>query len=590
MKYIILGFTTLFIFNCYSQVNTVNKEEIREDLNEIINDISQNYVYLNEKNVSLECIKAYYSSQIKNIQTEEDTVLFFEYLLDEFYDNHLTLHTNRNSSYRLFAPIYATIENEKPIITNIWQTQIENLNQNVIGAEILKFNGKNFEQAINDFPTHCNDKTNPEVKEWIANKILAGRYNEPRNLTLRLSDNEEIELDIDAIKLKENTDLLTVKTVDDIGIIRINNSLGNDNLVTEFDKALDNLFESKGIVIDLRNTIFGGDSYEARGIMSRFIVDKRPYQQHVFIEKSEGNPGVERNWVEYVIPRGNTYKNPVVVLAGRWTGSMGEGLAIGFEGMERGKIVGTEMRRLAGEVFDFGFEHQKYGYKLSGAKIYHINGTIREEYIPTNYVKQTTIFKDEILKQGLDIIKHQVNKTDSILKKELESIKVEDQTLRLLLPNVIEKFGRESEEYKYIWSQIQRQDSISSNKLFEILDNYGWVGQSRVGSTANQAIWLTIQHSDLETQEKYLPLLRESVKNGESEGWHLAFLEDRILMRKKQKQIFGTQAVWDNDLKKNKIYPIQDVKNVNIKRKQLGLEPIEDYAKKNEYIFNKKEN
>lgn len=586
IKNIILLLTVLFSNYIVAQTKSVNPQKVQEDLDEILSDISQNYIYLNEKNVSIECIKAYYSSQIKNIKTEEETVLFFEYLLDEFYDNHLTLHTNRNSSYRLFAPIYATIENEKLIISNIWQTQIENLNQNVIGAEILKFNGKDFQQVINDFPTHCNDKNSPEVKEWITNKILAGRYNQPRNLTLRLSNNKEIELDIDAIKLKEDSDLLTVRTIDDIGIIRINNSLGNNNLVSEFDKALDGLFKTKGIIIDLRNTIFGGDSYEARGIMSRFVAKKKPYQQHAFIEKSEHNPDIDRNWVEYVIPRGKTYKKPVVVLVGRWTGSMGEGISIGFEGMDRGEIVGTEMRRLAGEVFDFGFKHQNYGYKLSSAKLYHINGTIREKYVPTNYVKQTTIVKDETLKQGLNIIKNQVNKTDNMLKKELELIKVEDQTLRLLLPNVIEKFGRESQEYKYIWLQIQKQDSISSNKLFKILDKHGWVGKSRVGSAANQTIWLTIQHSDLETQEKYLTLLRESVNKGESEGWHLAFLEDRILMRKKQKQIYGTQAVWDNDLKKNKIYPIQDVKNINKKRKELGLEPIEEYAKKNDYIFN----
>lgn len=590
MKYIILAFTTLFVFNCYSQGNTINKEKIREDLNEIINDISKNYVYLNEKNVSIDCIREYYSSQIKNIKTEEDTVLLFEYLLDEFYDSHLNLRTHRPSSYRLYTSIYASIKDGKPIISNVWKTQIENLEQNIIGAEILKYNGIDFQKVISDFPTHCNDKKHPEVKEWITNKILAGRYNEPRILTLRLTDNKEIEFDIDTIKLKENSNLLTVKTVDDIGVIRINNSLGNDDLVSEFDKALDDLFETKGIIIDLRNTINGGDSYEARGIMSRFITKKKPYQQHAFIEKSEDNPDVERNWVEYVIPRGKTYKKPVVVLVGRWTGSMGEGLAIGFEGMERGEIVGTEMRRLAGEVFDFGFKHQNYGYKLSAAKLYHINGTIREEYIPTNYVKQTTVFKDEALNKGFDIINNKVNKTDSILKKELELIKVEDQTLRLLLPNVIEKFGRESEEYKYVWAQIHKQDSISSHKLFRILDKFGWVGKSRVGSVANQAIWLTIQHSDLEKQEKYLPLLQESVKNGESEGWHLAFLKDRILMRKKQKQIYGTQAVWDNDLKKNKIYAIEDVKNVNKKRKKLGLEPIEEYAKKNGYIFNQKEN
>jgi hypothetical protein len=405
MRNLILTTLVLLNFSCAnSQENKIDQNKIKEDLNEIITDISNNYIYLEEKNIDLNCIQEYYEKQIQNIKTEEETVLFFEYLLDEFYDNHLTLRTNRKSSFRLFAPIYTTIENGKPIITDIWQTQINNLNRNIIGAEILKFNGIEFQQVIKDFPTHCNDKTLPETKEWIANKILAGRYNEPRILSLKLRNNKEIEFDLDSIKLINNNNLLTSKTVNDIGIIRINNSLGNDNLVSEFDKTLDGLSNTKGLIIDLRNTIFGGDSYEARGLMSRFIKEPKPYQKHSFIAKSENNPDVERSWIEYVSPRLEQYENPVIILVGRWTGSMGEGLAIGFEGMERAEIVGSEMRRLAGEVYDFGFKHQRYGYKLSTAKLYHVNGTIREKYIPTNYVKQTTTEKDETLERGIELI------------------------------------------------------------------------------------------------------------------------------------------------------------------------------------------
>jgi carboxyl-terminal processing protease len=398
--------TLIFLNFAYAnaQDNKVDHNKIEEDLNKIITDISKNYIYLNKKNIDLNCIQEYYEKQIPNIETEEETVLFFEYLLDEFYDNHLTLSTNRKSSFRLFAPIYVTIENDKPIITNIWQTQIENLNQNMLGAEILKFNGIDFQQVIKNFPTHCNDKTLPETKEWIANKILAGRYNEPRILSLKLSNNKVVKYDLNNIKLINNENLLTSKTVNEIGIIRINNSLGNDNLVSEFDKTLSELSNTKGLIIDLRNTIFGGDTYEARGIMSRFIKEPKPYQKHSFTAKSENNPDVERSWIEYVSPRLEQYKNPVVILVGRWTGSMGEGLAIGFEGMGRAEIAGSEMRRLAGEVYDFGFKNQRYGYKLSTAKLYHVNGTIREKYIPTNYVKQTTTKKDETLEKGIELI------------------------------------------------------------------------------------------------------------------------------------------------------------------------------------------
>jgi carboxyl-terminal processing protease len=83
---------------------------------------------------------------------------------------------------------------------------------------------------------------------------------------------------------------------------------------------------------------------------------------------------------------------------------MGEGLAIGFEGIERAQIVGSEMERLAGAIFNFGFNNQKFGYQLSKEKLFHINGIARENYVPTNFVKQTTTEKDEILENGIEII------------------------------------------------------------------------------------------------------------------------------------------------------------------------------------------
>ena len=111
MKNLILTTLILLNFSCAnSQENKIDQNKIKEDLNEIITDISNNYIYLKEKNVDLNCIREHYEKQIPNINTEEETVLFFEYLLDEFYDNHLTLRTKRNSSFRLFAPIYATIK------------------------------------------------------------------------------------------------------------------------------------------------------------------------------------------------------------------------------------------------------------------------------------------------------------------------------------------------------------------------------------------------------------------------------------------------------------------------------------------------
>ena len=393
----------------FSQNKPTDKSLIVEDLNLILDNIEHEYAYFSDQKVDLLCMKKHYIAKINNIKTSKDIVLFFEYLLNELHDNHVMLQTNIDSSYRLFSPIFTHTQNNKTTISNIWQTQIANLDRGLIGAQVKQINGIDFDKAINNFPTHCDDKTLESVRTWIGNKVIAGRYNEKRVITLKLANGKTTTLDLDKIKLNKSDERLSAKVQDGIGIIRINNSLGQNALISEFDQVLDNLMGTKGLIIDLRNTVDGGNSYVARGIMSRFINKSTPYQKHLIIENYSQQPQLERSWVEYVTPRGtkafpSAYEKPVVILVGRWTGSMGEGLAIGFEGMKRGEVVGTEMERLAGEMDGFSFKHQKFGYRLSTAKLFHINGTPREKYVPTNYVKQTQTSTDSVLAKAIAML------------------------------------------------------------------------------------------------------------------------------------------------------------------------------------------
>ncbi|WP_338815021.1 S41 family peptidase [Bernardetia sp. Wsw4-3y2] len=392
-------------FSSFAQAQ-VDKEKARKDLQQIIGDISTDYVYLNDKNIDLECVKRFYNKQIDSSKNKTDIVLLFENLLNEFYDSHLILNTNTNSSFRLYSPIYAIFEKEKAVITNVWQTELENLESNIIGYEILKINGRSIQENIERFPTHCQNKNLPQVREWILNKLLAGQYDKPRILTLKTKNNAVIELDLDKLKLKQYNELISSKKVNNIGIIEIHNSLGANNLIAKFDSVLNSLMNTEGLIIDLRNTVDGGNSYVARAIMGRFINESLPYQVHTVEEKYDNNPKVDRKWIEYVNPRAEQYKKPLVILVGRWTGSMGEGVSIGFDAMKRGKIVGSEMERLAGEIYYYPFENQSFGYRLSTAKLLHVNGTPREKYIPKHYIRQTTTQKDEVLQKGLDLIEN----------------------------------------------------------------------------------------------------------------------------------------------------------------------------------------
>ena len=131
-----------------------------------------------------------------------------------------------------------------------------------------------------------------------------------------------------------------------------------------------------------------------------------------------------------------------------------------------------------------------------------------------------------------------------------------------------------------VGDSIQYADYIDSCNLAQVevlISLYGWPGKSFVGPAGNNTIFLVIQHADLATQEKYFPLFKQSVEQGESRASDLAYLEDRILMRQGKKQLYGSQVVFNNT-GGQEFYPIEDEKNVNVRRKNVGLQPLEEYA------------
>ncbi len=78
------------------------------------------------------------------------------------------------------------------------------------------------------------------------------------------------------------------------------------------------------------------------------------------------------------------------------------------------------------------------------------------------------------------------------------------------------------------WKIINEKDSINLIKIKKILDERGWLGADIIGNQGNSTLFLVIQHSDIETQEKYLPMMREAVKKGNANSSSLALLEDRV--------------------------------------------------------------
>lgn len=160
-----------------------------------------------------------------------------------------------------------------------------------------------------------------------------------------------------------------------------------------------------------------------------------------------------------------------------------------------------------------------------------------------------------------------------ITKEILERVKV-DQDMR-------EKDLNDSED---TWDE--NIDLQNTEAMKRVITEIGWPTVSKVGETASRAAWLLVQHADHDPifQQQCLDLMREQ-PDGEVNKIDAAYLEDRVWVKIKQKQRYGTQMQETRDAETNmnvvayEPVPIEDEEHVNERRAALGMMPLEEYVK-----------
>lgn len=169
---------------------------------------------------------------------------------------------------------------------------------------------------------------------------------------------------------------------------------------------------------------------------------------------------------------------------------------------------------------------------------------------------------------------------DSVMS-QLSYVFKMDQQYRLPLEPAIQKYGWNSPQVDSLEELMGKQDSIDLVIVTHILDTYGWIGIDSIGPSGSTTLWVVIQHSDLDVQQKYLPMMRTAVQQGRAHGSELAYLEDRVALQEGKKQTYGTQFKLNEKTNKYFLAPIEDEPNVNKRRAAIGLNPLEDYARDN---------
>lgn len=171
------------------------------------------------------------------------------------------------------------------------------------------------------------------------------------------------------------------------------------------------------------------------------------------------------------------------------------------------------------------------------------------------------------------------------LAAELLEMAADDQKYRGVIEAEMIKMastGTSQASDEYI-AAVKSQDHLDARniaRLEEVIKQHGWPGKSLVGEEASKAAFLILQHSDLTRQEKYLPILKKAARKGDARPADVAMLDDRILVGRGKKQIYGTQLQSNPDTGgKMVLAPIENEEHVDQRRASVGLMPLKEYLK-----------
>ena len=314
---------------------------------------------------------------------------FGERALAALFDHHAILGWSTADSYGLvpsFADLWIASDGVGGYVIEDVRAGSPALRAGVRpGDALVGVGDESIDAAISAFIEAPVSELDAEQRAWCARVLSVGRRDRERVLSFA-RDGQRRRLSLPNLyetPVERGDGLISTRELGDgVMHIRFNNSLGESEAVAAFDAAMMQAHGARGVVIDLRDTPSGGNTVVARGVLGWFVSEPRFYQRHELVSETR-QTGIRRSWVEEVSPRPiGQFSGRAVALVGRWTGSMGEGMAIGFDAIGV-HVVGARMAGLRGAVYDFPLSNSGMVVKLPAERLWHVDGTPRELFMPS---------------------------------------------------------------------------------------------------------------------------------------------------------------------------------------------------------------
>ena len=161
--------------------------------------------------------------------------------------------------------------------------------------------------------------------------------------------------------------------------------------------------------------------------------------------------------------------------------------------------------------------------------------------------------------------------------KDLWKLKAFDQAYYEEINLAERKIGKESSVVSALWKLKEIYNLQNQKAIENLVSKYGWPKISEVGNRAASAAFLVIQHSNLQKQKTFLPEIKKLCEIGEADWQEYALMFDRIRIDENEKQRFGSQIKYNSEKQKFELFPLENPTKVDEWRKEISLQPLNEY-------------
>lgn len=345
--------------------------------------IARAYPYFEQKGINWNQVYEKYQQEAMNARNDQEFQLTIAHMLGELEDAHTNV-----VSPDLDRMLYASVRNvgDLVIVDQVgYSAEMAGLEP---GMLLVQVGGKSVDEIYPEIDISIQGAATPWARKIQAYHQLLTVPEEPdQTLTLKLikPGGEKVELKIEPLSVpldwknsrnRQNIPGVAWKEINhQIGYIRIDRLWNNhDDLVSEFDSALEMLFDKQGIILDLRQN-GGGDSKIAEKIAGRFLDQTFMYGQEKFTTRLY--KFAWRKSVNYSVkPRGQIYTGKLVLLTDYQVMSSAEWLVGALVDSGRAISVGRVTGGASGNPIKFSIPGGMVRY--STAAFYRPNGRLIE--------------------------------------------------------------------------------------------------------------------------------------------------------------------------------------------------------------------